>query len=88
MSTALSRRSGAPASLIALGVVAAAFLVLPLAGLVWRAPWGHIADTLGGATVLEALRVSLIASVGALVACLLIGVPLAWVLARVDFPGR
>ena len=84
----MTRRRRAPLPLIALGVVAAAFLVLPLAGLIWRAPWGELGETLGDDTVLEALRVSLIASVGALIACLVMGVPLAWVLARVDFPGR
>lgn len=62
--------------------------MLPLAGLLWRAPWAELGQTLADASVLEALRVSLIASLGALVACVVLGVPLAWVLARVDFPGR
>jgi molybdate transport system permease protein len=44
--------------------------------------------TLGESTVLEALGVSLIASTGALAICLVVGVPLAWMLARVEFPGR
>jgi molybdate transport system permease protein len=68
--------------------VAGVFLVLPLAGLLWRAPWSDLIATLTDSTVLQALRVSVIASIGALVACLLFGVPLAWVLARVSFPGR
>jgi len=86
--TALRRRNRPPGVLVALGVVAGVFLVLPLVGLLWRAPWGQLTDTLTDAAVLEALRVSLIASVGALLACLVLGVPLAWVLAKVDFPGR
>jgi molybdate transport system permease protein len=62
--------------------------VLPLVGLLWRAPWSDLSTTLTDSTVLRALRVSIIASVGALIACLILGVPLAWVLARVSFPGR
>ena len=84
----MSRRRRAPLALVALGSVAGAFLVLPLVGLLWRAPWSDLSTTLTDSTVLRALRVSFIASIGALVACLLLGVPLAWVLARVDFPGR
>ena len=61
---------------------------MPLGGLLWRAPWGQLSDTIADEDVLEALRISLIASVGALIACVLLGVPLAWVLARVRFPGR
>lgn len=75
-------------ALVLLGVVAGLFLVLPLAGLLWRAPWADLATTVTDETVVAALRVSLIASAGALVACLVFGVPLAWVLARVSFPGR
>ena len=75
----------------ALGVPAAAavlLLTLPLLGLLVRAPWGRLTDTLSDPTVLAALRVSLISATGALVICLVAGVPLAWLLARVDFPGR
>ena len=61
---------------------------MPLVGLLWRAPWGQLSDSIADEDVLEALRISLIASVGALIACVLLGVPLAWVLARVRFPGR
>jgi molybdate transport system permease protein len=84
----LNHRKRPPAALVVIGLFAAAFLVLPLAGLLWRAPWGSLTDTLSDRTVFEALRVSMIASLGSLAACLALGVPLAWVLARVEFPGR
>jgi molybdate transport system permease protein len=84
----LSHRKRPPVALVVIALVAAGFLVLPLAGLLWRAPWGSLGDTLGDSAVREALRVSIVASLGALGACLVLGVPLAWVLARVDFPGR
>lgn len=64
------------------------FLVLPLAGLLVRAPWSTLAVRLAEPQVLEALRLSLVTATVATAGCLLLGVPLAWLLARVDFPGR
>jgi molybdate transport system permease protein len=69
-------------------VVALGLLTLPLLGLLVRAPWGDLGKTLTDPTVLQALRVSVVSSSGALVLCLVCGVPLAWLLARVDFPGK
>ncbi|MGV9600342.1 ABC transporter permease [Streptosporangium sandarakinum] len=65
-----------------------AFLVLPLAGLLIRAPWPTLPQRLAEPHVLEALRLSLVCAIVATAACLLLGVPLAWLLARVEFPGR
>jgi molybdate transport system permease protein len=70
------------------GLIAVAFLVLPLAGLLVRAPWATLPRRLGEPSVLEALRLSLMTATIATAGCLLLGVPLAWLLARVDFPGR
>jgi molybdate transport system permease protein len=76
--------------LTAVGVAAIALVVVaaPLAGLLWRAPWSSIADLLGDDDVRTALRVSLTVSIGASVVAMALGLPLAWVLARVDFPFR
>ena len=65
-----------------------AFLVLPLAGLLIRAPWSTLAERLAKPGVLTALRLSLQTATIATIVCILVGVPLAWLLARVDFPGR
>nr|WP_083976691.1 ABC transporter permease [Herbidospora sakaeratensis] len=65
-----------------------AFLVLPLAGLLVRAPWSTLPRRLSEPQVLEALRLSLVTASLATVICLVLGVPLAWLLARTDFPGR
>ncbi|WP_460358470.1 ABC transporter permease [Actinoallomurus acanthiterrae] len=65
-----------------------AFLVLPLAGLLVRAPWSTLGTRLARPEILDALRLSLLSATLATLLCLLVGVPLAWVLARVDFPGR
>jgi len=69
-------------------LVGAAFLLVPLAGLLLRAPWGSLGGLLTDANVAEALRLSLVCATTATVISLVLGVPLAWVLARVTFPGR
>ena len=74
--------------LVVPALVGMAFLVLPLAGLLVRAPWSTLGARLAEPQVLEALRLSLLTATVATALCLLLGVPLAWLLARVDFPGR
>jgi molybdate transport system permease protein len=69
-------------------VVGVGFLAVPLAGLLGRTRWGGLAGELATPRVLEALRLSLVCSLGAVAVSLLVGVPLAFVLARVEFPGR
>jgi molybdate transport system permease protein len=69
-------------------VLGLAFLVLPLAGLLIRAPWTTVPQRLTAPGVLEALRLSLLTATLATLLCLLLGVPLAWLLARAAFPGR
>ncbi|MFB9412206.1 ABC transporter permease [Dactylosporangium matsuzakiense] len=64
------------------------FLVLPLAGLLIRAPWSTLPERIMQPGVLTALRLSLQSATAATLVCLLLGVPLAWLLARVEFPGR
>lgn len=67
---------------------AVGLFVLPVAGLLWRAPWGDLGGALTSPAAGTALRLSLITSSSATVASIAIGLPLAWVLARVPFPGR
>ncbi|WP_205687533.1 ABC transporter permease [Cellulomonas endophytica] len=66
----------------------AAFLVLPGVALVAAAPWSSLPAQLAQPAVLDALRLSLVTATSATAVCLVLGVPLAWVLARVPFPGR
>jgi molybdate transport system permease protein len=86
MTTRRSRRVPWPAVLAAF--VAVAFLVLPLVGLVLQVPWGALSDDLTTPQATAALRLSLECSLWATLLAVLFGVPLAWVLARVPFPGR
>jgi len=71
-----------------LAAAGAAFFVLPLAGLLARTPWNDAARELITPVSLDALRLSLVASISATVVALVLGVPLAWIYARVEFPGR
>ena len=77
-----------PAPLVVLAVIGAAFFVLPLVGLLARTPWSDLVDLVTSDVVLDALWLSLSTSVAATVIAVLLGVPLAWVLARREFPGR
>ena len=77
-----------PWPLVAPAAVAAAFLLLPLVGLLVRAPWRHLPQLLAGSGALQALRLSLTTASMATAVSLVFGVPLAWVLARAQFRGR
>jgi molybdate transport system permease protein len=77
-----------PISLAAAAAIGVAFLVLPLVGLLARAPWSHLPSLVTTPAARTALRLSLECSFGALALALVTGVPLAWLLARRDFPGK
>ncbi|MCY4423429.1 MAG: ABC transporter permease [Acidimicrobiaceae bacterium] len=71
-----------PAALTVVGFVALGLLALPIVGLLQRTPWSSLPTLLGESEVLEALRLSLVVSVAATAACVVLGLPLAFVLAR------
>jgi molybdate transport system permease protein len=73
---------------LAMASVAAVFFLLPVVGLAWRAPWGSMWDHLSDPVARAALRLSLICSLWATALSAAFGLPLAWMLARVPFPGR
>ncbi|GIJ20598.1 ABC transporter permease [Micromonospora lutea] len=86
---ARTRRTGrVPVALLLPAALGLLFLVLPLAGLLVRTPWSTLPQRLTEPGVLTALRLSVQAATLATLLCLVLGVPLAWMLARVDFPGR
>src|SRR5256712_7559355 len=82
------RRERAPIWIAILAAIGAAFFVVPLIGLVVKTPWGDALQSLTSTDTLEALNLSLIASLSATAVSLVLGVPLAWIYARIDFPGR
>ena len=77
-----------PALFVVPAVLAIGFLAIPLFGLLGQVSWGHLLGELGDPQVRVALRLSLECSLGAVAISLLIGVPLAYLLARVDFRGH
>lgn len=87
----LRGRTAGPRTPIALAIpalLAVAFLMLPLLGILARTEWGELGAHLTSEGTTQALRLSLVVSFWALALSLLLGVPLAWLLARVDFPGK
>jgi len=81
-------RRRVPAPFIVLSALGAALVVLPLAGLVLHAPWPEVGTAFTSERAREALRLSLEVSFCAAAIALVLGFPLAWVLARASFPGR
>lgn len=71
-----------------LGLLGLTLLVLPLIGLTLRTPWGRVGTLIGDPVVLQALRLSVVSSLAALAVSVVLGVPLALVFARYDFPGK
>jgi molybdate transport system permease protein len=74
--------------LVVLAAACAAFFLLPLVGLVVKAPWASAVGALSDQTSIDALRLSLVCSLASTALALVLGVPLAWVLARLRFPGK
>src|SRR5579884_1397596 len=82
------RRRPLPVVLLPAGLLLL-FIVVPLLALIWRAAsapdfWPALRSPL----VLDALSLTALTSLLTLLAALLFGTPLAWLLARRDFPGR
>ena len=78
----------APLRLLLPAALAVAFLTLPLVALLTRTPWSQLLGRLTSQAVLQALRLSVVTSLAAVAVVTVVGVPLAWALARLDFPGR
>jgi molybdate transport system permease protein len=82
-------RLSATTALAAVGGLALVVLVvIPVVALVARAPWSTAGEILGEPSNRTALRLSLQVSLSALALSVGLGFPIAWVLARTDFPGR
>jgi len=80
------RVARAPWFLLVPGIVAVAFLVIPLVGLLTQAPWGSFVEILRSPLAREALRLSIVTSLTATAFAAVLGIPLAWLLARDILP--
>jgi molybdate transport system permease protein len=74
--------------LAGLAALAALFFVFPLIGMITGAPWGNVLNVITMKSSLDALQLSLIASLSSTALALLFGFPLAWLLARGQFRGK
>jgi molybdate transport system permease protein len=73
---------------VALAAIGLLLFVLPLVGLLGRTPWADLPAILRTGVVVDAIRLSLISSVAATLISAVLGIPLAFVIARHEFPGR
>lgn len=77
-----------PPAVSAVGLVAVALFAVPLAGLLSKVEWSTLVDDLSSAAAVDAVRLSLVSSIGATAISVGLGLPLAWVLARANLRGR
>jgi molybdate transport system permease protein len=82
-----SNRELIPPPLAVPAALGALFLLAPLLALLVRAPWSGLPKILSDSDVLTALRLSLLSATIATAVSIVLGVPLAWVLARVRVRG-
>ena len=78
----------APVVLLLPSLVGLAFLTLPVIGLLVRTPWSRLTQDIAATDTWTALRLSLECATAATGVSLVLGVPLAWLLARTELPGR
>lgn len=88
--TAATRsRMGMASAFGPLALVFVAFVAAPMAALCWRAlDSGQLGDNLTSELVLDAMRLSAITSTLTLVLAVVMGTPVAYLLARHSFPGK
>jgi molybdate transport system permease protein len=77
-----------PFALSGLALIAGVILIAPLVALVVRAPWSQVGEALTSGEARAALRLSMISSLAALALSTVMGLPLAWTFARLEFPGK
>jgi molybdate transport system permease protein len=78
---------GTPAVIVPPALIGVAFLLLPTIALLVRTPWGDLGRIYRHQQVWAAVRISVESSLEATAASLVLGVPLAWMLARLRVPG-
>ncbi len=77
-----------PRWIIVVASVGAAFVLLPLVAMATRVNWSGFVTLVTSESSVAALLLSLRTSTAATAFCILLGVPMALVLARIEFPGQ
>ncbi|MDQ0866935.1 ABC transporter permease [Arthrobacter globiformis] len=83
-----TRYTGVPPWVFAPALAGALFVLLPLAAMVAKVNWGQFIPLITSDPSLTALGLSLRTSAASTLLCIVLGVPLALVLARARFPGQ
>jgi molybdate transport system permease protein len=84
----LRQAAGPPRWAIVIASLGLGFLLIPMVTTIVRAPWGRLGSILTSEEVVTTLRLSIACSLAATMISAVVGVPLAWVLARSSFPGK
>lgn len=82
------RQVGVPAWIYLPALLGAVLVLLPLLGMISRVDWPSFVDLVTSDSALTALWLSLRTSSVSTLLCVLLGVPMAVVLARTSFPGQ
>ncbi|MCH1514483.1 MAG: molybdate ABC transporter permease subunit [Acidimicrobiales bacterium] len=75
-----------PRTVVLIATISILFLLSPLIGLLQRMPWSGLTNLLGSEIILDAFLLSLFVSFSAALVVFTFGIPIAWVLARSNFP--
>jgi molybdate transport system permease protein len=78
----------APLPVVVLAAFGFVFVALPFLGLLQRTPWSDLPSLLSEPEIREALKLSITTSLAAVALSIVLGVPLAWMLARSPMRGR
>lgn len=81
-------RLGVPRWIVAIAALGALFVLLPLVAMALRVDWAHFLPLIASPSSVDALMLSLRTSLLATAGCLVLGIPMAIVLARVPFAGQ
>jgi molybdate transport system permease protein len=79
---------GTPLPVRVLAAIGFVFVAIPFIALLQRTPWAELPSLVTRPDVREALRLSILTSLAAMGLAIAFGVPIAWVLARTNLPGR
>ncbi|MBG6239331.1 molybdate transport system permease protein [Mycetocola sp. CAN_C7] len=80
--------AGVPGWIVIVATIGATFVVLPLVAMLTRVNWSEFASLISSESSVAALWLSLRTSVTATALCVIVGVPIALVLARTKFWGQ
>ncbi|WP_258070965.1 ABC transporter permease [Pseudoclavibacter sp. RFBG4] len=87
-SASASASAAVPGWVLTVAIIGASFVLLPLIGMVTRVNWAEFVPLVTSESSIDALLLSLRTSLSATVLCVVLGVPMAIVLARTDFRGQ